>query len=127
MPRFALANKLYRGHLPEEFRDLTWIKEPVCAIIQTLRLLLHSSDPSQPTAFRGNTCAHKMNVSSMATVLPLAPSDVNDLLSVVFIGPRKVKPGYLGNMYRVPDSQIKGVAVAYNGSKQTTGYMPTFC
>ena len=31
MHRYALANKLYRGRLPQEFRDLTWIEEWVCA------------------------------------------------------------------------------------------------
>ena len=104
MPRFALANKLYRGQLPEEFRDLTWIEERVCAIYSNTAVvtrLYQSSDPSQPTVFHGNTCAHEMNVSSTATVLPLAPSSIDDLLSVVFIGSRKFKPEYLGNMYRI--------------------------
>ena len=27
VPRFALANGLYRGELPEQFRDLTWVDE----------------------------------------------------------------------------------------------------
>ena len=32
MPRgYAPANKLYRGYLPQEFRDPTWIEEWVCA------------------------------------------------------------------------------------------------
>lgn len=31
MPCYALANKLYRVQLPNEFRDLPWIKERVCA------------------------------------------------------------------------------------------------
>jgi hypothetical protein len=109
MPRFALANKLYRGCLPEEFRDLTWIEERVCAIYSNTAMvtrLYQSSDPSQPTVFHGNTCAHEMNVSSTATVLPLTPSDVNDLLSVVFIGSRKFKPEFLGNMYRIRKSKV---------------------
>jgi hypothetical protein len=65
MPRFALANKLYRGRLPAEFRDLTWIEERVCAIYSNTAVvtrLYQSSDPSQPTVFHGNTCAHEMNV-----------------------------------------------------------------
>ncbi|KAF9782693.1 hypothetical protein BJ322DRAFT_986109, partial [Thelephora terrestris] len=104
MPRFALANKLYRGCLPKEFQDLTWIEERVCAIYTNTAVvtrLYQSSDPSQPRVFHGNTCAHEMNVGSTATVLPRTPSDVNDLLSVVFIGSRKFKPEYLGNMYRI--------------------------
>lgn len=109
MPRFALANKLYRGRLPEEFRDLTWVEERVCAIYSntaTITRLYQSSDPSQPKVFHGNTCAHEMNVSSTATVLPRSPSDVNDLLSVVFLGSVKFKPEYLGNMYRIRKSKV---------------------
>ena len=104
MPRYALANRLYRGRLPEEFRDLTWIKERVCAKYSNTAVvtrLYQSSDPSQPAVFHGNTCAHEMNVGSTANVLPRAPSDVNGLLSVVFIGLSKFKPEYLGNMYRI--------------------------
>lgn len=109
MPRYALANKLYRGHLPEEFQDLTWIEERVCVRFSNTAVvtrLYQSSDPSQPSAFHGNTCAHEMNMNSTATVLPHAPSDVNDLLSVVFIGPSKFKAEYLGNMYRIRKSKV---------------------
>jgi len=84
MPCFALANKVYRGCLPEEFRDFTWIEERVCVIYSNTAVvtrLCQPSDPSQPTVFHGNTCAHEMNVSSMANVLPQVPSDVNDLLT----------------------------------------------
>ena len=31
VPRLSLANRLYRGHLPDEFKDLTWIEEMICA------------------------------------------------------------------------------------------------
>ncbi|KAF9648667.1 hypothetical protein BDM02DRAFT_3073707, partial [Thelephora ganbajun] len=106
---FALANKLYCGRLPEEFQDLTWIEERLCAIYSNTAVmtrLYQSSDPLQPTVFHGNTCAHEMNVSSTVTVLPLTPSDVNDLLSIVFIGSRKFKPEYLGNMYRIRKSKV---------------------
>ena len=104
MPWFALANNLYHGILPEEFLDLTWIEEHVCAGFSNMAIVTHlyqSSDPSQPTVFYGNTCAHKMNVNSTAAVLLHAPSDVNDLLSVVFIGSQKFRPEYLGNMYQI--------------------------
>ena len=32
VPRFALANHLYWGKLPDKFKDLTWIEEMVCAM-----------------------------------------------------------------------------------------------
>jgi hypothetical protein len=98
LPRFALANNFYRGELPEEFKDLTWVEEMACAIYRNTAHISHiyqSSDPSQPRVFHGNTCAHDMNVVSTATVLPRTPDDVNDMLSVVFIGPGKYKPDCL--------------------------------
>jgi hypothetical protein len=70
--------------------------------------LYQSSDPSQPAVFHGNTCSHEMNVSSTAAVLPRAPSDVNDLLSVMFIGPSKFKADYLGDMYRIRKTRVLG-------------------
>ena len=30
VPRLSLKNRLYRGRLPDEFADLTWIEEMVC-------------------------------------------------------------------------------------------------
>ena len=27
LPKYALANKLYLGDLPEEFKDLTWVED----------------------------------------------------------------------------------------------------
>jgi len=76
------------------------------AVDTAVTRLYQSSDPSQPAVFHGNTCTHEMNVSSTAAVLPRAPSDVNGLLSVVFIGPSKFKPEYLGNMYRIRKSKV---------------------
>ena len=49
-----------------------------------------------------------MNVGSTVAVLPRAPPDVNGLLSVVFIGPSKFKPEYLGNMYRIRKLKVWG-------------------
>ena len=109
MPCFALVNKLYCGQLTKEFCDLIWIKERMCAIYSNTAVitrLYQSLDPSQPTVFHGNTCAHEMNVSSTAAELPHSPPDVNGLLSVVFIRWSKFKPENLGNMYRIHKSKI---------------------
>ena len=109
MPQFALANNLYRGELPEEFSDLTWVEERICAIYCTtahVTRLFQSSDPSQPRIFHGNTCAHNMNVVSTARVLPRTPSDVNGYLSVVFVGPIKIDPKNLGPMFRVRKAKV---------------------
>ena len=102
MPKFSLANKLYRGNLPEEFRDITGIEEMVCAIYRNtahVTRLYQSDDPAQPRVFHGNTCAHEMNIVSTVSILPHTLSDINDLLSMVFIGPGKFKPEDLDGVF----------------------------
>ena len=109
VPRFALANRLYRGKLPDKFKDLTWIEEMVCAKYRNtahITRIYQSSDPAQPKVFHGNTCAHDMNVVSTASVLPRTPADVNGMLSVVFIGPGKFKPEYLGLMFKIRKQKV---------------------
>ena len=47
IPRFALANNLFRGMLPVQFNDLTWVEEKVCAIYSVtahVTRLFQSSD-----------------------------------------------------------------------------------
>ena len=102
MLKFSLANKLYRGKLPEEFCDITWIEEMVCAIFQNtahVTRLYQLDNPAQPRVFHGSMCAHEMNIVSTASVLPHTLSDINDLLSVVFIGPGKFKVEDLGGVF----------------------------
>lgn len=104
LPRYALANHLFCGTLPAEFQDLTWIEEMVCSIYRNTAFvtrLYQSTDPSQPTVFKGNTCAHEMNVLSTASVLPRTPTDINDLLSVVFIGPGRFLKQCLAAKFRI--------------------------
>jgi hypothetical protein len=111
MPRFALANNLFRGELPEQFKDLTWIEEMTCAIYRCtahVSCLYQSSDPAQPCIFHGNTRAHDMNVVSTASVLPRTPDHINEMLSVVFIGPGKYKKDCLKNMFRIRKKKSMG-------------------
>ena len=74
MPRYVLANKLYRGRLPEEFRDLTWIGERVCAKYSNTAIVtrLYQSfiGPVATSSLPRKHCTHEMNASSMVTVLP---------------------------------------------------------
>ncbi|KAG2108181.1 uncharacterized protein F5147DRAFT_577018, partial [Suillus discolor] len=109
IPWLALANDLYRGPLPEQFADLTWVKEKVCALYCIMAHVTHlfqSLDPTQPRVFHGNTCAHEMNTMLTATVLPRTPTDVNGFLSVVFIGPEKFDPMRMGTLFRVRRQKI---------------------
>ena len=109
MPKFALANCLYRGHLPSQFHDLTWVEEMVCSRYRYtahITRIFQSSDPALPNVLHGNTCAHEMNVVSTASVLPRTPTDINEKLSVVFIGPGKLRPQFLKNIYRIRKQKV---------------------
>ncbi|KIO27741.1 hypothetical protein M407DRAFT_72777, partial [Tulasnella calospora MUT 4182] len=109
MPRFALANELYRGVLPQDLTDLTWVEEMVCSIYRTtahVTRLYQSTNPSDPLVFHGNTCAHDMNVISTATVLPRTPTDIVGQLSVIFVGPWKLKPQALKAVFRIRKAKV---------------------
>ncbi|KAG2059210.1 hypothetical protein BDR06DRAFT_968177 [Suillus hirtellus] len=98
----ALCNNLYHGELPQQFQDLTWVGEKICAIYCVtahITCMFQSVDPAQPKTFHGNTCAHEMNIVSIASVLPCTSADINSLLSVVFISPRKFDPKVLGTVF----------------------------
>jgi hypothetical protein len=109
MPQLALANNLYRGSLPVEFHDLTWVKEKICAIYSItahVTQLFQSSDPAQPKVFHGNTCAHDMNVVSTVSVLPCTVEDINGFISMVFIGPEKFDPKQFTTLFWVHKHKI---------------------
>ncbi|KAK0440472.1 uncharacterized protein EV420DRAFT_1253051, partial [Desarmillaria tabescens] len=96
LPMYSLQNDLYRGELPERFRDLTWVEDPikemVCAIYRCtchVTRLFHMGKNDQPRVFHSNTCAHDLNFVSTATVLPRVPADVKGMLSIIFVGLRQ--------------------------------------
>jgi len=90
MPKFALANVLYYGQIPSHFADVTWVKEMVCACHRYtahITQVFQSNDPSSPKVLHRNMCMHEMNTVSTTTILPWTPADMNNVLSVVFVGP----------------------------------------
>ncbi|KAK0496947.1 hypothetical protein EDD18DRAFT_1073895, partial [Armillaria luteobubalina] len=108
-PRYSLRNLMFIGVLPEEFCDLTWVEEMVCAVyhctVQITRLY-GSSDPSQPRLFKGNTCAHDLNFVSTATILPHTLKDVNGLIGVLFLGLRQNLRHCLGTVYKIRKEKV---------------------
>ncbi|EJD37178.1 hypothetical protein AURDEDRAFT_47588, partial [Auricularia subglabra TFB-10046 SS5] len=104
IPKFALANGLYRGELPEHLRDLTWVEEQVCALhvgTTNVARLFGSSDPRNPFVFYGNTCAHPQNVLQTMEVLPRTAGDVADNIAVIFVGPGSYRPAVFEKTFRV--------------------------
>lgn len=88
LPHLALNNGLYRGELPEDLKDITWVEEMACSLYRTtahVARLYGSSSEENPLYIHGNTCAHPMQTTSHAKKLPRTPGDVNDLITVVFV------------------------------------------
>ena len=107
LPKYSLANNLYRGELPEQFRDLTWVEEQVCSLYRcTATVTRLFNDDKMPNVFYGNTCAHEMNISSTMEVLPRTPADECGLLSVIFIGMSPLKKASLKTAFRVRKAKI---------------------
>ncbi|KAG2351140.1 hypothetical protein BDR07DRAFT_1321248, partial [Suillus spraguei] len=109
MPSLTLANGLFHGTLPDQFRDLTWVEEKICTIYSItahVTCLFQLSDLLQHKVFHGNTCAHDMNVMSTVSVLPWTPADINGFLSVIFIGPEKFDPNCMGTLFCVHKQKI---------------------
>lgn len=95
--------------MPKDFVDISFVEEMVCAKIQNtahITRVFQSNNSSHSKVFHRNTGAHKMNVVSTASVLPHTPSDINDMLSVVFIGPGKFKVQNLRSMFHVRKKKI---------------------
>ncbi|KAE9404398.1 hypothetical protein BT96DRAFT_813702, partial [Gymnopus androsaceus JB14] len=93
MPQLALNNNLYRSELPLDLKDITWVEEMACALYCTTAHVAHiygSSSETVPLQMRGNTCTHPMNLFANATTLPWSPSDLNNLITIVFISPCKL-------------------------------------
>ncbi|KAJ3722365.1 hypothetical protein C8R42DRAFT_543154, partial [Lentinula raphanica] len=93
LPRLALNNHMFRGDLPDGLQDVTWIEEMACALYRTtahITRLYNSSSPADPLQLHGNACAHPLDVVTHANSLPWAPADLNQMISVIFVGPRKL-------------------------------------
>ncbi|KAK4702713.1 hypothetical protein P7C70_g3507, partial [Phenoliferia sp. Uapishka_3] len=98
MPPLALANFLFRGSLPEEFQDLTWIEEQMCAIYSCYNRIVRVYSTGAPEKsnwkLKGNICAAPQNLVSLLTHLPPTPTTLAGMISVAFVGthmPDRVK------------------------------------
>ncbi|KAF8217876.1 hypothetical protein K438DRAFT_1495833, partial [Mycena galopus ATCC 62051] len=109
LPKFALKNDLYRGRVPDEFSDLTWIEEMACSVYRTTAhviRLFNSDNDKQPKAFHGNVCVHEMNIVNTATELPRTPQDIDGCISVVFIGLEKFKADAINKLFRIRRDKV---------------------
>ncbi|KZV61622.1 hypothetical protein PENSPDRAFT_592603, partial [Peniophora sp. CONT] len=110
MPQYALANGLYRGRLPAEFQQMTWVEELACSLYRTwnmvTRLYCGLGDEqekvaAQPRVMSGNTCACDNGVLDYAKVLPRTPANMRELITVSFIGANDLKATYMMPILRI--------------------------
>ncbi|KAG8834010.1 hypothetical protein FRC20_007552 [Serendipita sp. 405] len=70
VPRFSLRNNLYRGRLPPDLNDLTWIEEKVCALHRVTADVAHlhhtERDESLPFRLVGNICVYPADKSAIS-------------------------------------------------------------
>ncbi|KAJ3930947.1 MAG: hypothetical protein NXY57DRAFT_869326, partial [Lentinula lateritia] len=93
MPCLALNNYLYRGELVENIENISWVEEMACAIYRTtahVARIYGSSSSGDPLQLHGNVCAHPLDICSIAKRLPWSPVDLNDLITIVFVGKAKL-------------------------------------
>ncbi|KAJ3916687.1 hypothetical protein F5877DRAFT_46122, partial [Lentinula edodes] len=93
MPRLALNNYLYRGESLKELENVTWVEEMACSIYRTtahVTRIFGSSSVTDPLQLHGNVCAHPLNMCAIAKKLPWSPTDLNDLITIIFVGKRKL-------------------------------------
>ncbi|KAH9855238.1 hypothetical protein C2E23DRAFT_724926, partial [Lenzites betulinus] len=96
LPPLALANKLYRGPVPSELRDLTFIEEQIIARCRSKCCIVHlrtdSEDedapvlPSTQRGFKGHIIIHPQRAEQVAAILPPTVEDIVTPICVIFVG-----------------------------------------
>jgi hypothetical protein len=66
LPRLVLANHLYHGKLPDDFKDLTWVEEMVCAKFRNtahITRIYQSSEPWEHVRTRYESGIHGFGIA----------------------------------------------------------------
>ena len=95
-----------------------------CAIFRTtshITQLYESTNPQQPFIYHGNSCAHEVNVVSIASVLPGTPGDINSILTVIFISSRKFNHHHMVSL-SIPNA--KSTLVAHTWAPSPSPHQP---
>lgn len=102
IPKFALANRLYAGPVPEELWDLTTVAECmiVCARAKSwiVKLQEQVADTAAPTAQRGlkgHSIIYPQQPDQVANVLPPAIEETLAFTCVIFVGSSALTSAWL--------------------------------
>ena len=115
LPRFSWKNNKYLGTLPEEFHDMTLAERQICslshAVTHITKIYVSKStsateDDIYSTKLHGNVCAFPTNNHRLANHLPNTLADLNNILTVVYIGHRKPKKTNFRYVLRVRKQKV---------------------
>jgi hypothetical protein len=111
IPKFAAANKVWMGDVPNELQDLTIPEQRLIAIyrhnscIVKLHSPFHSTATAQ-SALKGNCISFPQDVVNIATTLPLELEDLCDSLKIIFVGCRTPERNQLKNILTVRKKKV---------------------
>ena len=102
VPKYALANKMYVGPVPQELSDLTMIEESMIARARAkswiVKLQEHDSVSSSPTAQRGvkgHTIIYPQQPGELASILPRPVAETLTFICVIFVGSTTLTKAWL--------------------------------
>lgn len=111
IPKFAPANDVWLGDIPDELQGLTIPEEKLISLyrhnscIIKLQSPFHSHTTAQ-TALRGNCITFVQNLPNIVNSLPLTLNDLSDTLKVIFIGSRPPQRIHLKKVLTVRKNKI---------------------
>ena len=93
LPKFALANRLYVGPVPEELKDLTMVEESMIArarakswIVKLQELEANNAAPTAQRGLKGHSIIYPQQPDHVASVLPPAVDETLAYICVIFVG-----------------------------------------
>ena len=102
LPKFALANKLYSGPVPEELEGLTMVEKCMIARARVkswiIKLQEQESDSASPTAQRGlkgHSIIYPQQPDQVANVLPPPVNETLAFICVIFVGSSALTTAWL--------------------------------
>jgi Helitron helicase-like domain at N-terminus len=94
VPKYAVANYLFLGVVPNELHNLTPVEESMIALCRARLIMVQlksvrGSGQCAQHAFRGHTIFHQQDIGKIATHLPPSIEEIVSHVCVLFIGPTK--------------------------------------
>ena len=93
MPKFALANHLNVGEIPDVLRGLSAVEESMIALCRSRCIMVQLQSIrggcNSQRGYKGHTIFHEQDTGKMATLLPPSIEDILTPICVLFIGSTK--------------------------------------